>query len=530
MTAGLLQLVAKDVEDMYLVSQPQITFFKVLYRRHTMFAIESLQQDFSNPANFGNTVTCTLSKTGDLVNTVTVYVEIPAIPPFIDQLTGKEDRFKKMAWVRNLGYALIQEVSIEIGGELIDKQYGEWMYIWQEVSQSQELDGIDKMIGNIPEIYKMTNGKESYALYIPLKFWFCLNPGSSIPIVALQSDVKINITFRNFQECVTVGPTNYIEILEDIITFKPGDYIEQTVNGESIYGYVIDFDYLTRRLYYIKIVSPSASERNFRSLQEVAPATILNNPDYANNIPYRIYNSLTATYCTPKPNTVEVVLDATVQPTPTFGRAFLYVDYVYLDSAERARFVKNSHEYLITQLIYNRYPQVNSANVRMRLSLKNLCKAMYWVSQLDSIVGPNTINDRFNFTTSHIRYPDGSFYGVNPVKEAVIQLNGENRFSPREGYYFNLYQPYEHQTRGPETGINMYSFCLFPESHQPSGTLNASMINDISLVMSLQNNAKFLSPLAQGNLISTKNTVTIKNYTLTYNILRIAFSIAGLAY
>ena len=178
MAGGLVQLVARGIQDVYLTGDPHITFFKTVYRRHTNFAIESIVQNFNFAGNFGETVTCTLSHSGDMVGRIYVCVDLPSVPKFYDQITGLEDYHKKMAWVNNLGYALVQEVVIEIGGKLIDKQYGEWMYIWSQVTNKNE-GALNKMIGNIPLLYEFHNGKPGYRLYIPLEFWFCRNMGLS---------------------------------------------------------------------------------------------------------------------------------------------------------------------------------------------------------------------------------------------------------------------------------------------------------------------------------------------------------------
>ena len=520
MAGGLIQLVAYGIQDLYLTGDPQITFFKVIYRRHTNFSFESVRQNFATPGDFGNQVTCILARTGDLVGEVFLHVEIPAIIPFINKLTLQPDKFKKFAWVRNLGYALIKEMTVEIGGKLIDRQYGEWLYIWQELSDIHNKSGVDKMIGNVPSMYDFSNGKETYKLYIPLKFWFCNNNGLALPMVALaSSDVRINFIFRRLEECCRIGPTNYIEILEDFVPFKAGDYIEQIVNGSPIYGYVVGYDYVSKRLYYIKINSPNAIRKSFVSLQEAnASQTVLNSITYVNNIPYRIYDSITGKYCTPRPNTIEIAENTTFDTRPNFVNSFLYVNYIYLDSAERVKFARSNHEYLMEQVQFNRLLGVKSPNVKFNLTLSQPCKSHYWVAQLDSLVGAGTINDLFNYTTSHIRYRDGRLYGENLVKEAVIQLNGQDRFSPRSGEYFNLVQPYQCQTRGPEKGINMYSFAINPEKQQPSSTCNMSKINDIDMLIKLQ------------NVVNQQNTITIRSYTLNYNILRVFFNLGGIAF
>src|SRR6056297_1465172 len=116
MAGGIIQLVAYGIQDVYLTGDPQITFFKIIYRRHTNFATESVRQNFSTKADFGEKVTCTLGRVGDLAGKTYLYVNIPAIPPFVDPCTDLEDNIKKIAWVRNLGFALIKEITLEIGG------------------------------------------------------------------------------------------------------------------------------------------------------------------------------------------------------------------------------------------------------------------------------------------------------------------------------------------------------------------------------------------------------------------------------
>lgn len=518
MAGGLIQLVAYGIQDLYLTSDPQVTFFKVIYRRHTNFSVESVIQNFSEPANFGETVTCTLARVGDLVEKIFLYVQLPSVPKFINA-DGTEDKIKRFAWVRNIGFALIQEITMEIGGKLIDRHYGEWLYLWSQVSNKQDL-GLNKMIGNVPELYNFSNGKQGYELYIPLSFWFCRNIGLALPLISLaSSDVKLNVVFRRLDECIRVGPTNSIEILEDIIPFQDGDYIQQTVNNQSIQGYFIDYDYIQKKLYYIKIQNKNASKKSFESLQEPTSSSgIVDNVTYANNIPYQIYNPLTKWYCTPKPNTKEIIESTYFSYKPKFVNAFFYVNYVYLDTDERLKYARSNHEYLIDQIQYNQELNIRSPNVKQNLALSHPCKAHYWIGQLDSIVGTGTINDLFNYTDSAIRYPDGRLYGSDLVNTADLLLCGRNRFSPRESDYFNLIVPYQCHYRGPEKGINIYSFCINPEDHQPSAACNMSKIDTISMEMKLSKK------------ITTQNTCKIRAYTINYNILRIFFNLGGLAF
>tara|TARA_E500000331_G_scaffold357423_1_gene419076 strand:+ start:3164 stop:4228 length:1065 start_codon:yes stop_codon:yes gene_type:complete len=173
MGGGLLQLVAYGAQDVYLTSNPQITFFKVVYRRHTNFSMEAIEQTFNGTAERGKRVTAQISRNGDLIHKM--YVVLSGI-------TGDNTY---------AGYKAIDKVELEIGGQLIDRQYSDWMYIWNELSlPAGKRDGFDKMVG--------TNAKSGETLYVPLEFWFCRNIGLALPLIALQyHEVKVNIVFSN---------------------------------------------------------------------------------------------------------------------------------------------------------------------------------------------------------------------------------------------------------------------------------------------------------------------------------------------
>ena len=196
MGGGLMQLVAYGAQDIYLSGNPQITFFKVVYRRHTNFSCEAIDQTFNGSADFGKKVTCTISRNGDLISRVYVQVSLPAL--------AGSDTYK--SWV---GHRLIKSVEVEIGGQRIDKQYGDWLHIWNELSQTAgHWDGYKTMVSG-PEDPSLSAGEDSgiaRTLYIPLQFWFCTNPGLALPLIALQyHEVKVNVEFAAFADCVSDG-------------------------------------------------------------------------------------------------------------------------------------------------------------------------------------------------------------------------------------------------------------------------------------------------------------------------------------
>jgi len=418
MGGGLLQLVAYGAQDVYLTGNPQITFFKVVYRRHTNFAVESIAQTLNGTAAYGNTVYSTISRNGDLINRAYMEFTIPQLDGYKFDYNGTEDKPDQVKYVNYLGLKLLSQVTIEIGGQQIDKHYSDWMYIWNELSLPLgKRSGYEMMVGADGDV---TSAKET-VLHVPLEFWFCRNVGLALPLIALQyHEVKLKIVFENNDKCI-----------------------------------------ITR--------------------------------------------------------------GAGVIPTNASFGAQLWVDYIFLDTDERRRFAQLSHEYLIEQLQFTGSEDLKvSDGNRYRLNFNHPCKELVWVAK------PSTENqDWYNYTNNHVLkastltlenditnlteaiYP----IGKNPLTKSLLQLNGNDRFAARDGGYFNYVQPYQHHTNIPTNrGINVYSFALKPEEHQPSGTLNMSRIDTAVLSM---------SSIVAGN---------IHIYALNYNVLRIMSGMGGLAY
>ena len=207
MGGGLMQLVAYGAQDIYLTGNPQITFFKVVYRRHTNFAVESIEQTFNGQADFGKRVTATISRNGDLIQQMYLEVVLPACTNTSDSTSN--------VWTYGVGNALVKQAEIEIGGQLIDRQYGDWMNIWTELSTpAGKRAGYDQMVGNYkPSGAAQLGGAKLIAanrLYVPLQFWFNRNPGLALPLIALQyHEVKLNLDLRASADLVNadVAPT-----------------------------------------------------------------------------------------------------------------------------------------------------------------------------------------------------------------------------------------------------------------------------------------------------------------------------------
>ena len=575
MGGGLMQLVAYGAQDVYLTGNPQITFWKVTYRRHTNFAMEAIEQTFNGQADFGRRVQCTISRNGDLAYRTYLQVTLPEIDA-LNGLSSLNDGSKQgisahmgvdggsyaaPRWLDYPGEQLISMVEVEVGGQRIDKQYGDWMHIWNQLTLTSEAKrGYDKMVGhttqltylanafgdnpdrpcgtcNTAQTCEIRNSLPETTLYIPLQFWFCRNPGMALPLIALQyHEVKINLELR------------------------PIDEMLWAVEADSTTGLPVGDS------------SPAANKTGMKD------------------------RKFTGLYKT------------------SLVAASLYVDYIFLDTEERRRMAQNPHEYLIEPVQLTGDESIGSSANKIKLNFNHPVKELIWVVQPDCHVDycastfgcedgatescsacscsgplygahgaqafnytdaadvlPNSI---FNYISvdahkgGFVGEPDNIYcdeilnaaypaeaahnavgcdvpsgenkgstsstaagvvlaqaaldkhcWGQNPVVTAKLQLNGQDRFSEREGTYFDLVQPFQHHTRNPDTGINVYSFALRPEEHQPSGTANFSRIDNATLQL-----------VVSANTVSGNKTAKVRVYAVNYNVLRIMSGMGGLAY
>ena len=203
MGGGLMQLVAYGAQDIYLTGNPQITFFKVVYRRHTNFSMEAIQQTINGSIGLTESnVTSTLSRNGDLVGYMWLDVKLK-------NTTFATDG-SYLNWTNNTAHALLKEVEVEIGGQLIDRHYGQWLDIWNELTDhdEQEFIGLNKHLSKNSYLKSRTTPINNLQLYIPLKFWFNRNPGLALPLIALQyHEVKLKIKTRNVNHLVNTDGT-----------------------------------------------------------------------------------------------------------------------------------------------------------------------------------------------------------------------------------------------------------------------------------------------------------------------------------
>ena len=538
MGGALMQLVAYGAQDVFLTGTPEITFWKVSYRRHTNFAMESIEQTFSGQADFGRRVTCTISRNGDLAYRTYLQVTLPEINQTMKNATGAQGVYAR--WMDFIGEQLVAQVEVEIGGQRIDRQYGDWMHIWNQVTlTSEQQRGYFKMIGNTTQLTYITdpafagvsgpcaasgapaqvcaprNALPETTLYVPLQFWFCRNPGLALPLIALQyHEVKINLDLRPIGECLWA--VNSIGASSGTVTVTTA--YQQSLVAASLYVDYIFLDTDERRK-----MAQNPHEYLFEQLQFTGDESVgsssnkikLNFNHPCKELVWVVQPDANVDYCSSliAGNTLYKTLGA--QP-------FNYTDSI--DALPNAIHAFGSQD----SVGASTGAFINSAGLFEQAGGVDLAASVggTWTGTGASTSGFEAggvgtaagLSDAGTFVLAESAL-DMHCWGENPVVTAKLQLNGQDRFSEREGSYFDVVQPFQHHTRAPDTGINVYSFALRPEEHQPSGTCNFSRIDNAVLQLVLS------SPTVSGT-----STAKVRVYAVNYNVLRVMSGMAGVAY
>lgn len=488
-----MQIIMIGYQDSFLTKSPDITYFKQVYKRHTNFAIEPIPQFFNVKPDFGTRVTCTIAKNADLISRMYLVVTLPSIGKFIDYPGDVGEGNSKIAccaWVKKIGFQLIKQIELEIGGQVIDRHYADWLNIWSELTTPlSKRKGLDKMIGNIPELYELSNGKNKYQLYIPLMFWFCRHPNMALPIIALHNtDVKVNIEFNQLDDCLILSPSHYILIDDEIVLFKQNDIIYQQNKNTYYYARFIYHDTLTKRLYYTKI-TPEEFQSN------LSINNIQNNFSVIPNGKERIYLDKTRYF----PHLLNLSL----------GSAYLLIDYIYLDIRERLNFYNSKDlQYLIDVLQFDNDRLVFHSNNKIKIGYINPCKELIFRGQYDYITSGYS-KDKFNYTNLN---------NESIIKRVQFLLNGQERLKEKTSQYFEWLHTTQNHTSNPSLGINVYSFSLKPEDHQPTGSCNLSKMDDIVLGFTVDKGVSYQRP------------IKLRIYALTMNLLKIEDGIIKLGY
>ena len=539
MAGALLQLVAYGAQDVFLTGTPEITYWKITYRRYTNFAMESIEQTFSGQADFGRRVTCTISRNGDLCYRTYLQVTLPEINQSMKPTNGQGVYAR---WLDYIGEQLIAQVEIEIGGQRIDRQYGDWMHIWNQVTLSSEQQrGYFKMIGNTTQLTYITdpafaevsgpcsaatgpsqvctprNALPETTLYIPLLFWFSKNPGLSLPLIALQyHEVKINLDIRPLGECLwAVSSLSASSGIQSV----PIAY-QQSLVAASLYVDYIFLDSEERRKvaqnpheYLIEQIQFTGDESVGSSSNKIK----LNFNHPCKELIWVVQPDANVDYCSSLDAGQVLYRALGAQPFNYTDAIDALPNAIHAFSGQDA--VSGANSFIASNGLFQMPGATDSGTLAASNAWNfNATNPSIPFDALDGNTNGSYVSDAGSFVLSETAL-DMHCWGENPVVTAKLQLNGQDRFSEREGSYFDVVQPFQHHTRAPDTGINIYSFALRPEEHQPSGSCNFSRID----------NAVLQLVLSSGTVAGT-STAKVRVYAINYNVLRVMSGMAGVAY
>ena len=626
MGGGLMQLVAYGAQDVYLSGNPQITFFKVVYRRHTNFSMETIEHaiDSCRP---GGRYTVTVHRNGDLVTNGGLKVRVPAVDAVGTWKMSFNDK-DQVAWCRRLGHAMIKQVEVEIGGSKIDKQLGVWMDIWHELTcPAAQERGYRECIGDVDSLTALrtvsdsgSNDIDSHTMYIPFQFWWCRNSGLALPLIALQyHEVRLHIELESADKLVVWSGTapnlsswsfGASSVMVDYVYLDAEErrrfaqvgheyLIEQVQNpgADSINGstsklgdtvsekFKLNFNHPCKEIVWAAKVGAWSGEGNnginsanskflaythkdkwtnaldqaAKSIVESAIGAVFSNPGDGNQntevaasesaghveITAAAEDSPVIVTSGANPNNIAVsVIEAKgTNSEYSAGDAALGKTNVMIQVKENNILVKGNIDLMDrildadVQVTITEDQNVQSVvnvecvAVRHNLTLRDISVP---IDDSNLVRAPATGADAskcVNWSDVHVVQCHN--YGLrldgkgNPVSTALIQLNGHDRASVQEGGYYNYWQTRAH-TRTPSDGVNVYSFALHPENHQPSGTANLSRIDTTVL------NVTFTDSLRpKGSKCPHLDWVTstkVHIFAVNYNVLRVMSGMGGIAY
>ena len=467
-----MQLVAYGAQDVYLTGNPKVTFFQAVYKRHTNFAMEVIQQTTNGSPSSSGRVSVTIARNGDLVGNMHVALTPLAVGGGV-QLTSNNVAFDTN-WIAERAIAAVE---LTIGGQRIDKHYQVWWRLYAEVFLNEsdkyawgKMTTMSNPQGNVNSTLAASPSK----VYLPLLFFFNRNPGLYLPLIALQyHEVRLDFDLSSYYASF-FGTTNAFEVwanyiyldteerrrfaqkgheyLIEQVQHTGGDQLSTTATETSVQLVRLSFNHPVKELIWCYINSAGSASAQLNAMWNFCSNTA--NVNVTSNV-----MALVASNNWVLPNTTGI---------PTL-------------------------------LTNGGWVGANPYGLGGGVATGNC----YWIEEgtqfTSGIVGGQAIG-----------------YEVGPLHLFKVILNGQDRFKEQYGKYFNQVQPFYHHTGTPYPGIYVYSFALQPEEHQPTGTCNFSRIDNAQVSVQLKSNLG--------------NTNLQKLFAVNYNILRIQSGMGGLAF
>ncbi len=259
---GVIQIAAVGRQNVHLNSNPDMTLFKSQHKRYTNFAEDFEENDFSaGTVGFGQKVSANISRYGDLVSDLLLEVQLPAIEASATVLDASgntvADADKAAYWVNAIGFALISDIQIEIGGTEVDTLYPEWMFFWEEMTQrpgARLAEQVGKFAYSADVEEDMIEfASKARTLYVPCAFWFnkyFMEHGLSIPLIALTyHEIKVKVTFRPLAQCCAVVYRDTDAVHGDFWALAEGKIPVNTASGSALVASDMDAKLLVSYIY-----------------------------------------------------------------------------------------------------------------------------------------------------------------------------------------------------------------------------------------------------------------------------------------
>ena len=455
-------------------------------------------------------------------------------------------------WVTSLGHSLISDYYLEIGGTQIDKQYGDWLNVWYELTHKVGQErGYAVMIGNVPAMTQLAtqpNGGSNYVLNVPLQFFHCRHDGLGLPLIALQYH-EVRVTF-DFNDLDNLYVTNYAAgsvtwltrpTIQEASLWVDYVYLDQEERKRFAQA---THEYLIEQVQYPSAESITSTNTRTRLSFNHPCKFILWNVQlgrYTSGLRFLGYNAESAAatqllatkrfilgWAKLSSNTLVLNTDGTVQPNTALAALTTNAYLAYFNAAKA----------LVVDVYQLDVDNVTITGALLPIDVASQDAATF---ETNAVAARNTLSattpaNQGAAAFDYVVYQWDN-YGLqldgseNPTLTGLLQLNGHDRFNVREGDYFNYVQPYQCFSNTPSDGVNVYSFALTPEEHQPSGTCNFSRIDNATLALSL-GRAKGTSNLGTGSFATyyLAQNSNLNIYAFNYNVLRVMSGMAGLAY
>jgi len=527
MGGGLMQLVAYGAQDIYLTGNPQITFFKVVYRRHTNFSMETIQQTINGTPAAAGSSTVTISRNGDLVYKVYVTNDSTS-------LTN--------------GTELVSEVELEIGGQRIDRQYAEWNDIWNELTIAHSKSDAFRTMAHVGHGAESTAGSRNTSEHgqltqIPLNFWFCRNPGLALPLIALQyHEVKLKFTWGRTINCG--GGQASAQVWADYIYLDTDErrrfaqvsheyLIEQLQkqSADTSGSFKLNFNHPVKELIwtsnnlnsyataqlklnghdrfaaqqeeYFQLRQPfdyhtSVPGQNVKARSHTDDVDILRRSGGGGVVSEAFHASTTTLQNkvrVEEDDTANMYLFGTFQVTTAkiVSPAIIVYSFNTADFAGHMPEVGELFEFVVTGLASRSNHETTTTTVNARVTAAKHGGSI----GATKVAANGAVGTNYSIKLDRLLVEDtlGAAVGV------TLTINSMKRL--------------EHAEMSNMTSkVNVYSFALKPEEHQPSGTCNFSRIDNAKLDIGT----------------STGMTASHNIYAVNYNVLRIMSGMGGLAY